>query len=146
MEEERTRYNKCRKMAGNKQVKKMVKKNASSHNFAEDMKARTLGINWEDQVSDLSKCFDTIDIDLNKDILMEFKDKKKLIHGDMKNILEDDQQQGLANIFPSSSGNSRTPLADRTSVCCNQNGSFKSPAEINHGRKLAKQKTRLIFF
>lgn len=128
-----------------KQVKKMVKKNASSHNFPEDMKTRTLIINWEDQVSDLSKYFDIID--LNKDILMEFKDKNK-IHGDMKNILDDDdddQQQGLANIFPNSSDNSRTPLADRNSVCCNQNGSFKSPAEINQG-KLAKQKTSLFFF
>lgn len=150
MEEEGTCCNKSRKIDAReddrKQVKRRVKKNVSSQNSTddEDIKTRT-PLNWEDQVSDLSKYFDIID--LNKDILMEFKDNKK-IHGDRKKNILDDQQQCLANISPNSSdgllSSSRTPLADRTSVC-NQNGSFKSPGEINQG-KLGKQSTNLLLF
>lgn len=141
---------------------KMGKKNASSQVFSDDLhllndedKTR-ISFNWEDQVIDLSRCFDIID--LNKDILLEFKDSKdpaassqngdsgneKNTHSttkspffDRKNIL-DDHHQGLPNIFPNSNQpslllsdslpSSRTPLADKTSVC-NQNGSFKSPGE-----------------
>lgn len=106
--------------------------------------------NLEEQINDLSKYFDVID--LSNGVLMEFEGSKDSA---CKTIL-DDQHQELPNISPNPSRSylsvtadilpgSRTPLADKTSICNRNGSSIKSPGGSTKGRLAAKASTVSCF-